>query len=147
MKRRSMLSALPLALAGVAGCLGGGDSGFANTPENGDATPTVDEALVGLRENLEERGVDVLTIAGEDGQIVVEMQTSGTMDEDIRRVAGGYATVVARLERPLSVRVEDRGLLEETFEIEPDWAAQFANDRLGDQDYLDRINGTRSAGR
>jgi hypothetical protein len=147
MKRRSMLSAVPLALAGAAGCLGGSDGGFADTPENGGATSTVDDVLAGLQENLEQRSVDVLSVAGEDGQIALAMQTSGNLAEDIRRVAGGYATVVAALERDLVVRVEDRGLLEETFEIRQDWATQFANDRLGDRDYLDRINGTRSAGR
>jgi hypothetical protein len=65
----------------------------------------------------------------------------------MRRVAGGYATVVGRLERSLSVEVEDRGLRESSFDIRQDWATQFADDRLGDQAYLDRINGTRSSGR
>jgi hypothetical protein len=144
MKRRSFLCAIPVAVTGTAGCLGDG-GGFEETPESGEATTTPDADLTGLRDNLEQRGVDVLSVSGQDGEIVMQMQTSGDIREDIRRVAGGYATVVGTLERPLTVRVEDRGLREATFEIRQDWATQFADDRLGDQDYLDRINGTRSS--
>jgi hypothetical protein len=144
MKRRVVLWTASAAVLWSAGCLGGRGGGFADTPETGDETPAVEDAVLGLRDTLEGRGIEVLSVAAEESRIELTMQTSGDLDDDIRRTAGAYATAATTLDRDLSVRVEDRGLSEARFEIRHEWARQFADDRLGDREYIDRINDTRS---
>lgn len=104
----------------------------------------MDEVAPGLRQGFEERGLEVLDVAPADDAIVVTIQTSGDIDDDMRQAASAYATAVERLDRDLRVRVEDRGLVEATFEIKREWAKRFVDERLSDEEYLDRIEGTRT---
>lgn len=152
MDRRSFLRVLPGAVVLFGGCLGEEVSGGFSAGENesggeesSDGRGDENEAVpLGLRQGFEERGLEVLEIAAEEDTIVVTIQTSGDVDEDIRQAASAYATAAERLDRDLRVRVEDRGLVEATFEIEREWATRFVDERLSDAEYLERIEETRT---
>jgi len=135
----------------LAGCVGEEISGGFSTGDNGSGDGNgdgngeeMDEVAPGLRQGFEERGLEVLDVAPADDAIVVTIQTSGDIDDDMRQAASAYATAVERLDRDLRVRVEDRGLVEATFEIKREWAKRFVDERLSDEEYLDRIEGTRT---
>lgn len=146
MNRRSLLQSVSVGVVVVAGCLGNGGGFGADDESTGSDDESEDDGQVGaetLTESLESRNLDVLVATQDDETIVVEIQTTGDVDEDVRITAGAYATVSRDLERDLRVTVEDRGLREETFEIELEWAREFLDERITDQEYLDRIEDTR----
>ncbi|RQG89171.1 hypothetical protein EA462_12450 [Natrarchaeobius halalkaliphilus] len=141
------------------GCLGGGaDGGSTSDPDSAqtddDAASSSDEgspaddgreSAQALEAGFDSRGLDVLEseVDGSD-RIVMTIQTSGNLDEDIRIAGGAYATEAQQIERDLTVRTEDRGLHQETFTIERDWAVRVATDRMSDEEYLERIEETRT---
>ena len=150
MYRRKILGILVLG-GGLSGCLGDEGGGFGSnddspeeTDEADDDTTTDgdDDTTAELREGFEEAGINVLEIEIENETIYLEAQTSGNVDTDIRDIAGAYASLSETVEKDLSVRIEDRGLTEETFEIELEWARAFLNDELSDEEYLEKINET-----
>lgn len=146
MNRRSLLQSIPVGVVAFSGCLGDG-GGFGSDDEStgSDNESEVDaqEGAELLTKSFESRDLDVLEATQDDEMIVVEIQTTGEVDEDVRIAAGAYATVSRDLDRNLRVTVEDRGLREETFEIELQWARSFLDERITDREYLDRIEGTR----
>lgn len=150
--RRRFLWGVPGVFVATAGCFGEETSGgfspdAGSTGEDGEgATPQIGDGVKSLRAGFEDRGLDVLDVSILDGTIEMRIQTGGDVDEDIRRAAGAYATSASRLEDDLLVRVEDRGLTQETFEIKLEWARQFAAERMTSQEYLERINETRRGG-
>lgn len=154
MNRRSFLRVTPVVALSAAGCLGGdsgsgfsagGSNGGDEDDEEGDnaGNGVIGDDVETLRERFESQGLDVRDAETDAETIVFQIQTSGDVDEDIRRAASAYATEIGNLDRDLRVRVEDRGLHQETFEIEAEWAQQFVDGRIGDNEYLDRINETR----
>lgn len=152
-RRRFVGSAVSGAIALTAGCLGEEVSGGFSPDEDGsdesqdgddDGAAELSEGAAAVRDSFESRDVDVQAVSEDDEAIVVEIQTTGSISEDIQTAAGAYATVVDSVDRDLRVRIEDRGMAQESFLIEREWAEQFVNDRMGDQEFVDRINETRS---
>ena len=154
--RRGLLGAGSLcALSLLGGCLGeemsGGFSvGDDNAQEqeeqahvSDDEESTTDEPIDQLAAHGRERGMNILSIEMENETIVIVLQTSGDRNQDITTAAGVYATTVQALDADLRVRVEDRGLYQERFEIQHSWAEQFVAGAIDDQEYLDRIEETR----
>lgn len=145
MHRRSVLRSILIGAVSVAGCLGD-DGGFGAENESGGEEEPDDGDPAGMEhvtESFGSRGFDVLDATQDADTIVLEIQTTGDADEDVRVAAGAYATVARQIERDLLVHVEDRGLRQETFEIELEWARLFLDERISDQEYIERIEGTR----
>lgn len=152
MRRRAVvLGAVALASGG---CLGrdGGSADDRSTVARESGTPTAGgtEGAAAraakarlLRRRLERRGLRVREVTVEADTIEVRVQTTGNVTDDMRIVAGVYATEADVFDRDLSVQVEDRGLYEAQFEIRREWARRFADGRLSDEEYLRRINETR----
>ncbi len=132
-----------------AGCLGDGGGGFDRTGDDHDDTVENDNygglphELEALRDQFEQRGLQVIDVDHAE-KIVLKVQTSGDINEDIREASGAYASVVGQLEQDLHVRIEDRGLHQESFEIRRDWAVAFIEGRIEDEEYITRINDTRT---
>lgn len=109
--------------------------------ENSNGDNTFDELLDEFYDILEELNVDVEELTLEDEYRLV-MQTSGTIETDINRVASAYVTMSPDLEHDLFVRVEDRGLTEGTFSIELEWAQQHHAGQLTDEELVELIQDT-----
>ena len=148
MQRRSLLLGVGV-LASVSGCMGDGGGGFvgdddddtADDADDGDADR--EDGADTLRSEFEARDLTVNDVTLEDGRIVVDLQTTGDIDEDIRLAAGAFATVAADVGEDVHVRIEDRGLSQDSFTIEYEWGIDFADQQLSDEEYLDLINETR----
>ncbi|MFP4625590.1 MAG: hypothetical protein ACOCQ3_00480 [Natronomonas sp.] len=155
MNRRSVFRSISVGVVFVAGCLGDRNGGGFDSDSDGSGvdqeTGDDDEAGDGgdeegvehVTESFEARGFDLLEATQDGDTIVVEVQTTGDGDEDVRLAASAYATVAGEVERDLLVTVEDRGLREGSFEIQREWASGFADERISDQEYLDKIEETR----
>lgn len=136
----------------LSGCLGDSSGGFIGDDAD-DAADSAD-ADVGdedredgaqtLRSELEARDLTVNNVELDPDRIVVELQTSGDIDEDIRITAGAFATVARDIEDDIHVRVFDRGLTQESFRIENEWAIAFTDQQMSDEEYIDQIDETRS---
>lgn len=154
MDRRSVVRSLAgAAIVLLGGCLGEEMSGGFSPEESDDETEgggadeneggLLSDEIEALQEQFDEQGLNVLDVDVTDAFIVFDVQTTGDIDEDVRVASGAYATLSAELERDLRVRIEDRGLHQETFEIELEWARQFVEGRLSDEEYLEQIEETR----
>lgn len=133
----------------LAGCVDIEGAGFAtgddeeDTDEDGeDDEIDIDEELDHFFNILEDAGVEVLELHRENGTFQLEIQTGGNVDEDINRVASAYSVAAPELEADLEVRIEDRGLTLDTFEIEHEWALDHSQGRIDDQEYLQRVQET-----
>lgn len=145
MNRRALIATAGMAVG--AGCLGNGGGGF-DSNGDGEAADASEHGVQPngiemIRDQFEDRGIQV-NDARLNEVIVLEVQTTGDIDEDVREAAGAYATVAGNLDEDLRVRVEDRGLHQETFEVERDWARDFAEGRINDEEYMSRITETRT---
>ena len=150
-QRRSLLIAIG-AMGTLSGCLGDSGGGFigdddTDTDDDGEANVGDEDREDGaqtLRSELEARDLTVNDVELDTDRIVVELQTSGDIDEDIRVTAGAFATVAGDVGEDIHVRVEDRGLTQESFTIENEWALEFADQQLSDEEFMDLIDETRS---
>ena len=148
--RRSLLVTIGV-LSTTAGCMGDGGGGFIG--DNGDDEDDSADADGGdderqdsadtFRAELESRDLTVNDIELDTDRIVVEIQTSGNIDEDIRVTAGAFATVANDVGEDIHVRIDDRGLIQESFTIELEWAMDFVDQQLSDEEYMDLIDATR----
>ena len=154
MDRRTALRSVSAAIVSLslAGCLGEEVSGGFSPDEDGETEDdSEDDGAAELSpeaetvvDQFESRDVEVTAAEEGDEEIVVTIQTSGSIDDDMAAAAGAYATVVESVDRDLRVRVEDRGMFSGSFRIEQEWAANFANDRLSDSEFIEKIDETRS---
>ncbi|MGM0605472.1 MAG: hypothetical protein ACQETB_07340 [Halobacteriota archaeon] len=148
MKRRSLLYSIALSIP-VSGCLGDSTDGFESQPTDtaepaADDEPTLEGPLHELRDGIEAHGLAVKSADVRPETIEMVVQTSGDAEADIASIAGAYATMAPHLERDLLVRLDDRGLTVETFEIEREWALAFVEGEQSDGEYLSMIDETRT---
>ncbi len=152
MDRRTALRSASAAIVSLslAGCLGEEVSGgFSSGDEDEDESEDDDAAELSSEaetvvDQFESRDVEITAAEEDDEEIVVTIQTSGSIDDDMVTAASVYATVVESVDRDLRVRVEDRGMFEESFRIEHEWAEKYVNDRLSDSEFIEKINESRS---
>lgn len=150
MKRRNVVTAIASGVAGLAGCLGGdAGGGFGGEEEETETAdeeaeefPDLSEAQRSFVTRLDEE-LDVTAARTASDAFVVEVQTTGDSDEDIRLAAEAYVNFVEQLAVDLRVHIEDRGLRQATFMVEAAWAEQFKTGEIDANEYLDRIAATR----
>ncbi|TQQ79829.1 hypothetical protein EGH24_10070 [Halonotius terrestris] len=150
MNRRTLMATVAAGTTGLAGCLGGdGGGGFGGDDEAETASEedgefsdlsATQQSFVG---RLDEK-LDVNAARAATEAFVVDVQTTGNSDEDIRLAAEAYVNFVEQLALDLRVHVEDRGLRQATFVIETAWAEQFKSGEIDDSEYLARIAETRT---
>ena len=140
-------------VTGTVGCLGRENGGGFQQDDDADDDETEDgsgdteslpETVEHLRDHFDERGLDVLDTSIDGDWAVFEIQTAGDIDDDIQTAAGAFATYAVEVEYDLLVRVEDRGMFQERFEIKRAWAQEFIEERIDDDTYLERIEATRA---
>lgn len=110
-----------------------------NDEDDDDDDPIDDEELERVRNMLSAAEVEVLTLKRDGDGFFLEIQTSGNTDRDVNRVASAFSSVATDVEGDLSVRIEDRGLTDGTFEIEHEWGERHASGEWSDQEYLAQI--------
>ena len=147
MKRRHFFIGSSIALL-TAGCVdlesaafGGGDNDD-DIDEGGDDEDDdlfEDEELEEFWNMLIASEVEVLDLEREGNGFHLEMQTSGNVDTDVNRVASAFSSVATAVDGDLTVRIEDRGLTEGTFEIQHEWALDHANGSISDEEYMAAI--------
>ena len=156
--RRKVLIGLGGSIA-IAGCTGDTDEEEPEPeeeepePEETESEPDIDnEALAQQAADVidEELGLDPVDendpgweIAGEDW--FVEYFTSGDQRFDFQVVGGAYAGIVDsgfEYNAVLMGNEEEIGAGGYNAEIEREWAVEFMNDEISEDEYLDRIEDT-----
>ena len=117
----------------------GDGSGEDDNVEDDDDDPIDDEELERVRNMLSAAEVEVLTLKRDGDGFFLEIQTSGNTDRDVNRVASAFSSVATDVEGDLSVRIEDRGLTDGTFEIEHEWAEEHNQGAITDGEYMARV--------
>lgn len=169
MHRRHYLAATGIALTtAVAGCSSpdgdGNEDGTPTPRETTDGTPTPDgdtdgssssdegESVSALRAELEDRDVDIYDLF-RDGPYVIldyftraEDENDEALDEEIVAISRAFAEVVEDFDEGLE-RMECLALLDEetyvdVFDVQAEWARDYAAGDLSDEEYTQNVIGT-----
>lgn len=105
-----------------------------------------EEQLLTIYEmQLEEHGVAVQSIDVVDGVIYIEYHSTETTEEAIAReigyVSGGYTVLVEEgMEYPLEATITaPTGEAIGTFSAEPEWAHEYNNEEITEEEYMERV--------
>ena len=128
------------------GCVDLESAGFQTDDEEDSADEEVSDdenqnRISEFSDALSDADVEVLELESDGEELSLRIQTRGDIDEDLNRVASVYSGVIENLSEDLSLVIEDRGLTQEEFFIEREWALDHSEGRMTDEAYLQQIRG------
>lgn len=139
-------------VSAIAGCLGddngddeddGDDDADDGDDDDGEDVDQNEQLAESMIESIEE-DLTVEDWTLDDDQISIEFVTTGDTTDDVLAIASPYAGAVdGEFDVPLiGTALNDDGDTEYDLEIEVEWAQEFLDEDISDDEYINRIRGT-----